>query len=415
MPIDFTLTLEQRALQISARRFARNVLSEVNKAACQLSTPMERFVATRPFYEETIKAGFLKRLIPAAFGGEGGGLLDMAIVAEEFEAIDVNVPLTLFSTMLGLMPVMLGGCAAQHRQFLTPFLQTTGSPLAAFASSEPGGSANFAAPAPAEGVRTRAALQGEEWVINGAKKWISSATGWDGKGADLISIVCRTDPSARPEDALSILVAERPTEGIVLEKTLNAFGHRAHLVPQFRIENMRVPKENVLGHPGGGLRLVEESFTGTAPLVGVFSVALMRAAFDYAYHFARTEYRGGSVPIIEHQAVGYALADAKTQIEAARYLNWRACHALDVQAPGAFELSLHAKIFGSEAAVKVITDLMRVVGIDSYDQDLPLAGLLADALAFPIFDGGNMGVRRRQLHTLLKSPGYDPLAVLGTI
>jgi nitroalkane oxidase len=113
------------------------------------------------------------------------------------------------------------------------------------------------------------------------------------------------------------------------------------------------------------------------------------------------------------QAVGYALADAKTAIEAVRALSWRAAHAVDTQSPGALELSLHAKVFGSETAVRVITQLMQVVGIDSYDRDMPLGGLLADALVLPLFDGGNMGVRRRQLHELLKSPDYDPLAALA--
>jgi butyryl-CoA dehydrogenase len=136
----------------------------------------------------------------------------------------------------------------------------------------------------------------------------------------------------------------------------------------------------------------------------------MRAAFDFALRFARTEARGGAAPIIAHQAVGYALADAKTAIEAVRSLSLRAAHAFDTQAPGALELALHAKIFGSETAVRVIADLMRVVGIDSYDRDLPLGGLLEDALVLPLFDGGNMGVRRRQLHTLMLAPDYDPLA-----
>ncbi|MGD9922722.1 MAG: acyl-CoA dehydrogenase family protein, partial [Pseudorhodoplanes sp.] len=117
---------------------------------------------------------------------------------------------------------------------------------------------------------------------------------------------------------------------------------------------------------------------------------------------------------IEHQAVGYALADAKTSIEAARYLSWRACHAVDTQSPAADELAIQAKIYGSETAVRVITDLMRVVGVDSYDREVPLGRLLQDALALPIFDGGNMGVRRRQLHTMLKSPDYDPLAAIST-
>lgn len=413
MAIDFTLTPEQRELQLSARKFARRVLPEVGPATRRLPTPEARFAATRPFYEEMIREGFLQRLIPAPLGGGGMGLLDLAVVAEEFQAVDVNVSLTLFSTLLGLMPLMIGGSPDQVKKFFAPFLAKTGAPLAGFGFSEPGGSANFNAPAPAEGVRTTARRDGNSWVINGAKQWVSCATGWGGKGADLICVVCRTDPAAPPDKGISVIVVEGPADGIVLERALDSVGHRAHLTPRFRIENVRVPEGNIIGGPGAGLQLVEGSFTGTAALVGVFGVALMRAAFDFALHFARTEKRGGAVPIIEHQAVGYALADAKTTIEAARALSWRACAALDAQAPGAFELSLQSKIFGSEAAVEVITNLMRVVGIDSYDHQVPLAGLLQDALAYPLFDGGNMGVRRRQLHTLLKDPAFDPLTAFG--
>lgn len=122
--------------------------------------------------------------------------------------------------------------------------------------------------------------------------------------------------------------------------------------------------------------------------------------------------RGNAVPIIEHQAVGFALADAKAELEAARSLSWRACWAADAQLAGAAELALHSKVFCSEAAVRVITNLMRVVGIDSHDADLSLAGLLQDAIAFPLFDGGNAGVRRRQLHAILSAPDYSPLSTL---
>ena len=184
-------------------------------------------------------------------------------------------------------------------------------------------------------------------------------------------------------------------------------------MPQFGLQNVATPHHNLLGQKGSGLALTAAAFTGTAALVGIFGVALMRAAFEFALHFARTEKRGGVHPIIEHQAVGYALADAKTTIEAARYLSWRACHALDTQSPAAEELAVEAKIFGSEAAVRLITDLMRVVGIESYDREGPLAALLRDALALPVFDGGNMGVRRRQLHTMFGRSNYDPLAASG--
>ncbi len=270
-----------------------------------------------------------------------------------------------------------------------------------------------ASPPPGEGVRTTAKLQGDSWVINGRKKWVSSATGWDRKGADVLCAVCRTDPDAPPDKAISIIAVERPTPGIVFERAIDSVGHRAHLTPQFSFENVSAPRHNLLGQEGGGLALTAASFTGTAALVGIFGVALMRAAFEFALHFARTERRGGIHPIIEHQAVGYALVDAKTTIESARYLSWRACHAVDNQSPAADELAIQAKIYGSETAVRVITDLMRVVGTDSYDHELPLGRLLRDALALPIFDGGNMGVRRRQLHAMLKRPDYSPLLASG--
>jgi len=258
-----------------------------------------------------------------------------------------------------------------------------------------------------------AKLQNDRWIINGRKKWVSSATGWDRQGADILCVVCRTDPGAPPEKAMSIIAVERPASGIVFERAIDSVGHRAHLTPQFGFENVSVPRHNLLGEEGAGLTLTAASFTGTAALVGIFGVALMRAAFDFALHFARTERRGGVHPIIEHQAVGYALADAKMMIESARYLSWRACHAVDTQSPAADELAIQAKIYGSETAIRVIIDLMRIVGIDSYDHEAPLGRLLQDALALPIFDGGNMGVRRRQLHTMLKRPDYEPLLASG--
>ncbi len=412
MAIDYTLTAEQRALQLHARRFAREVLSQVPGATRHLPTPAERFLATRPYYEAVVREGFLRRLIPQPFGGEGTGLMDMAIVTEEFYAVDVNVPLTLLATLLGLMPLFVGGSEEQRTTLVAPFLTGTGTPLAALANSEPGGSANYASPAPGEGVRTTAVLDGDEWSISGTKQWMLGS-GWDGHGADLLCVVCRTDATAPPDGSISVIAVPRPERGLELLQLMETFGNRAHAAPRFRLTDVRVPAQNVIGAVGGGRGIIDASFTSTAALVGIMGVGLMRAAFDFALHFARTEKRGGIRPIIEHQAVGYALADAKTTLEAARNLGWRSCHALDVQAPGATELALHSKIFGSESAVNVITKLMSVVGVDSYDLALPLAGWLQDAAVLPLFDGGNMGVRRRQLHELLMSADYDTLAAAG--
>lgn len=412
MSIDFTLTSSQVELQAVARQFAKRTLRQVTPAIRHLPTPKERFLATRPFYEELVREGFMQRLIPQPFGGGGSGMVDMAIVAEEFYTEDVSVSLTMFANLLGLMPLFLAGTPEQQR-FIRPFLECTGAPLAALASTEPGGSANYHSAAPGGGVRTHATLEGQEWVINGIKQWVSSASGWDGRGADLLSVVCRTDANVAPENGVSVILVPGPVEGLVVNHFHESQGHRGHLTSNFSLEQVRVPKGNVVGEVGRGLELVDASFSGTAALVGIMSLGVMRAAFDFALHFAKTERRGGDVTIISHQAVGYALADAKAAIEAVRSLSYRACFALDQQDPEALELSLYAKIFGSETAVRVITDLMRVVGIESYDHQMsPLAGMLQDALAFPLFDGGNMGVRRRQLHELMKQDIYDPLATV---
>ena len=413
MAIDFTLSAEQRKFQLTCRAFAQAELRGVGAAIRDLRTPAERFQATRPMYAALVRAGFLRRLIPQPFGGEGAGLIDMAILTEEFYAVDANVSLTLLATLLGLMPVFLAGTPAQQQTLLAPFLSTHGTPLASLANSEPGGSANYAAPPPAAGVRTTARMDGDEWVINGRKKWMNGA-GWDGQGADLLCVVCRSDANGPPARAISVIAVPKPAQGFELLHLIDTLGNRAHPAPEFALNNVRVPYDNVLGEVGAGRSIVDASFTGTAALVGIMGVALMRAAFDFALAFARTECRGGARPIIEHQAVGYALADAKTTLEAARYLGWKACHAMDVQAPGAQEVALHSKIFGSESAVRVITNLMSVVGIDSYDHELPLGGLLQDALVLPLFDGGNMGVRRRQLHELLMRGDYQTLDAAGT-
>ena len=414
MAIDFRLTAHQRELQLQSRRFAREVLLPALEAEV-LPTPEARFAATKPAYEAMITAGFLRKCIPFSAGGESAGLTDTAIMAEELYAVNASVALTLIGTILGLLPLLIGGSEEQWKRLLRPFLKQAGAPLAGFCATEPGGSANAASPPPGEGVRTMATLRGDRWIIEGRKSWVSSATGWDRKGADILTVLCRTDPDAPPERGISIMVVERPASGLAFERAIESVGHRAHLLPQFNLEGVSVSRENVLGSLGGGLALTAACFTGAAALVGIFAVALMRAAFEFTLGFARTERRGGIHPIIEYQAVGYALADAKTAIEATRWLCWRACRAVDTQSPAAQELAIEAKVHGSETAVRVLTDLMRVVGIESYDHALPLGRLLQDALALPLFGGGNIGVRRRQLHAILKRPEYDPLITIGEV
>ncbi|GAA5142987.1 acyl-CoA dehydrogenase family protein [Pseudonocardia adelaidensis] len=405
MPIDFTPTEQQRLLRARAREFARDVLSGVGPATRHLPTAEERHRATQPFYQQMVEAGFLRQLVPQALGGDGTGAVTVAILAEELIAGDPSAALSLFSTSLGLAPVLRGGTPEQQQRFLAPFLRTEGAPVASLAFSEPGGNANFDSAEPGTGLRTTMRRRGREWIIDGSKQWVSGASGWDGTGPILMTVACRVGAQRPPEESLAVAAVEGPIEGLRITGSFDSLGHRAQLLPRFDLVDVAVPAENIIGEPGAGLTLINTSFGGAA--VGACAVGVMRAAFAFALDFARSDRRGGSVPIISHQGVAFVLADVKTRIEATRALTWRACVAADRRDPNAEELGIHAKVFGSEAAVQSLVDLMRVVGIESYSHEMPLAGLMADALAYPLMSGGNIGFRRRRLQTMFAEPGYS--------
>ena len=150
MAIDFRLTPHQRKLQLESREFAADVLANA-RAAELLPIPEERFRATKPIYEAMVEAGFLRKCIPRSAGGESAGLTDTAIMAEELYSVNASVTLTLIGTVLGLLPLLIGGTEEQRSRLLPPFLKQAGAPLAAFCATEPGGSANAASPPPGEG------------------------------------------------------------------------------------------------------------------------------------------------------------------------------------------------------------------------------------------------------------------------
>lgn len=410
MAIDFTLSPEQRELQQVAREFARQHLSRVPQVIAPFGRPEERFYATRPIYAEMVKAGFISALIPKKYGGTGMSTVDLALATEELAAVDVNVPSALLGTGLGLEPIINYGTEEQKRRFLPDFITNSGDHLAAFAFTEVTGGSNFDCPSPGAGVQTIARREGDEWVINGKKHYTTNACGWDGAGADLVSVVCRIGAERSPQESLAIIVVPGRAPGVEVMGFLDTAGHRATSSPIMHFDNVRVPIDNLIGAPGDGIGICSRTFSWTAALIGAACTGVMRAAFDCAYQFACKDKRSGTVPVIEHQNVGYMLADIKMRIEAARYLSWKACHYLDATDRVGDELAIMTKVYCSELAVQVVYDTMRLVGCDSYTDMHPLAGLMQDALCFPLYDGGNMGVRRRQLHKMFKHPGYDPLA-----
>jgi alkylation response protein AidB-like acyl-CoA dehydrogenase len=419
MAIDFTLSDSQRELQQNAAEFAERVLAPVVDKIDRAADGWESFLAGREAYRQMAVAGFTKSFIPVEYGGAGFSMVDFAIAAEELTRADVNVPTTLLACGLALQPVIQYGTPEQKERFLRPFADDTeGDLLAAFAFTDVAGGANFDSADPAGGLQTIARRDGDEWVITGEKHYIVNGTGWDKTGCHLYTVVARTDPAAGANQALAVIVVPGNSPGISVVDVYDKLGHRGVVTPRIHFDHVRVPAGNLIGQPGQqGMQIFAAAFAWTAALIGAACVGTMRAAFEYALDFTKNEKRLGTVPVIEHQSVGFMLADIKMRIEACRYLTWKACHNFDRTGGRAQELAIMTKVYCSEAATTAVYDCMRLVGVNSYTKNLtPLERIMRDALVFPLYDGSNQGVRRRQLHDMFRQPGYDSmLAARGDV
>ncbi|KAI0836722.1 acyl-CoA dehydrogenase NM domain-like protein [Hypoxylon sp. FL0890] len=424
MPVDFHLSQKEAAVRTAAAAFAENVLKPARAEYVALQENQKKFQATRGAYEAAVTGGLIKGQLAPAIGGTAGSSIKTAILVEEFYAVEPSISLTIFSTGLGLTPLNLTQ-KPEHREFLAPFLSCQGTPLASLVFSEPGGVANYLEKE-APGLNTTAKRDGDEWVINGEKRWATNSAGWHNRGADLACVVCRdiSDPSeysdSNPESSIMIILVTRADLERNGDKSFQVLhespmpGHVATAPgPHIRYSDVRVPAKNVLCHPGEAAAVVSRSFDTSAVLVGAMSVGLMRAAFDAALAFAKSDNRRGKVPLLERQAVADLLSSVKMKTEACRALTWKAAHAME-HGPGDYnarrELALAAKVYCSDAAVEAVTEVINAVGITAYDVEQPFAELLNDAIALPIFDGGNVGIRRRHLQELMLSPDYDPWA-----
>jgi alkylation response protein AidB-like acyl-CoA dehydrogenase len=212
-----------------------------------------------------------------------------------------------------------------------------------------------------------------------------------------------------------IISQNDPAAYTILEEP-ELMGHTACSGPHTKFTSFKVPDDiHVLAGPEAGAALIEQSFGCSAALVGAFATSIMRHTFEAAMKFAKTDTRGGSVPILNHQSVSNILMDIKMRTDASRLMTWKALHCMQ-NGPGDFkarlELCLEAKIFCSENAVVCVTDAMRAVGITSYRADQPFSQWLRDATVLPIFDGGNVGIRRRQIERIYLDDGYAPWSAI---
>ncbi|KAK5723157.1 hypothetical protein LTR17_013952 [Elasticomyces elasticus] len=418
--VNFDLSTTQQGLRSAVQSFAsshlRNARSTYEEAGTQPNADWSsRFRSTQPIYRAAVEAGLLKAQIPQPLGGDGGSVLDTALVVEEMYAVETSASLTILGTGLGLTPLIMAGSPKLQTRFLEPFLSGEGVPLGSLVFSEPAGSANYAEVG-GDGFGTVAVEEGNEHVINGEKIWATNSGGWDDRGADLQALCCRVPlPGLSSREQVAIILVTRtdissnPPSAFQVLSHPRTVGHTAVDGPHIRYTNLRVPKSNLLVPPGEGTDVIDLTFTGSAVLVGAMSVGIMRQVFNTTLAWAKQEKRGSDEIMLKKQSVADLLIKIKIRCEAARALVFKAACAFD-KAPSsaaAAELCYEAKIFGSESAVESVMDGINLVGVSAYSRTHSFGNLLQDAVVLPIFDGGNVGVRRRQLEKIFAMEGYD--------
>jgi acyl-CoA dehydrogenase len=363
--IGFALTDEQRALQDTARRFAR---AEIAPVAAKLDRE-ERF--PRELCERAFELGLMNLTIPAELGGPGLSHVEQVLVAEEIAAGCVAVATTFVANELALLPVVLSGTPEQRERLVKPFTERLR--FAAFCLTEPGAGSD------AGGIATRARREGDEYVLEGTKCFITN-----GGVADQLTVFATLDPKLGRRGVSCFVVEGRPP-GLTVAKREEKMGTRASETVMLHLDGVRVPALNRVGAEGEGFAIAMATLDNSRPITAIFAVGIARAALEHALAYARERRQFGR-PIADLQAIQFMLADMASDVEAARLLTWKAAWLLDDGQRNTL-VSSHAKRFAADIAMKVATDAVQIFGGYGYTRDYPVEKLMRDAKLIQIYEG----------------------------
>lgn len=365
--IDFSLTEEQMALQEMSREFAEKEMKP-NAAKYDKGDEFSEDVMQKAF-----DVGFLTCKIPNEYGGGGLSDVDTVIITEELSAGCAGMYTTMMVNALANTPIILFGTDEQKKKYLTP--QTEKMTFAAFCLTE------REAGSDAGSLKTKAVKQGDEYVINGSKCFISN-----GGIAGMFTVFALTDPG-KGARGMSAFIVPRETQGIIVGKEEDKMGHRASNTVELFFEDVKVPAENLLGKEGMGFIIAMRTLDKTRAPVGAAGVGVARAAMEYAIEYAKTRIQFGK-PIALYQNTAFKIAQMATEIDAARQLVWRAAWMTDQGIPCGKESAM-AKMYGSDIAMKVTTDALQIFGGYGYMKDYPMEKLMRDAKLLQIYEGTN--------------------------
>lgn len=313
--------------------------------------------------------------LPEEYGGLGGGVLEQCLVVEELSRACSGVAVSYAASGLGCMPILVLGSAEQKQKYLPAI--ASGKKLAAFAATEANAGSD------PSGMETTATRDGDEYVLNGTKQWITN-----GGEAEIYSVMAVTDRKKGPR-GISCFIVEKGTPGFSFGKKENKMGIRASATRELIFDNCRIPKENLLGGKEGiGFIATMRTFDRTRPGIGAQAIGIAQGALDAAVKYARERKQFGQA-ISSFQAIQHLLADMATQLEAARALVYATAKMIDGGAVNFSKESAMAKLFASDVAMRVTTDAVQVFGGYGYMKEYPVEKMMRDAKITQIYEGTN--------------------------
>ncbi|MEW6118003.1 MAG: acyl-CoA dehydrogenase family protein [Nitrospirota bacterium] len=366
--MDYFLTEEQLMIRDLARQIAEEKVVPVRAELDEKNEyPWE-------IIKVLAQSDMMGIYIPEEYGGLGKGCLELCIAVEELSRACVGVSTTYAANALGTFPILLHGSEEQKKKYLPDI--AAGKRLVAFGLTEANAGSD------ASGIQTTAKLEGNEYVLNGTKQWITN-----GGEADIYTIIAITDRSKGPRGA-SAFIVEKGTPGFTFGKKEDKMGIRASSTRELIFDNCRIPKENLIAREGMGFIVAMKTLDNSRTGVGAQGLGVAQGAFEEAVKFARERHQFGH-PIISFQAIQHMLADMAMQIEAARSLIYSVARYIDSGAKDISKESAMAKTFATDLGIKVALDALQIMGGAGYMKEYPVEKMVRDAKILQIYEGTN--------------------------
>ncbi len=366
--MDYFFTEEQQMIRDTAREIAEKKIVPVRAELDEKGEFPTEIMKT------CAESDLFGLYIPEEYGGFGGGIYENVIAIEELSRACIGVSVSFAGSGLGAYPILLCGSEEQKKKYLPQI--ASGEKLAAFGLTEANAGSD------AGGVQTTARLDGNEYVLNGTKQWITN-----GGEAGIYTVIAITDKNKGARGA-SCFIVEKCTQGFSFGKKENKMGIRASATRELVFEDCRIPKENIIGKEGIGFIVAMKTLDNSRPGIAAQGVGLAAGALDAAIDYARGRIQFGK-PIISIQAVQHMLANMAVQTEAARALTYAASKYIDSGAKSISKESAFCKLFATDIAMQVTTDAVQVFGGYGYMKEYPVEKMMRDAKILQIYEGTN--------------------------